>query len=290
MDVQLKRRDVQDIKASLGSSIPAIIATSPLEIIKMNAQVTSHNVTIRGMFRDVYKNHGVRGFYKGLGVSLCGQPMFWALYHPIKNNLRDHFANEDGSIDFWAKSGTIFAASLTASMTVNPLFVLKTRFQTSVLKTNPDGILKYRNIRYSQMIKDIFRNEGFSAFYKGNFVAQIKNTQLVPQMLLYEFFNEWSLNPLSDSNLFITDRSFVSGVAAKTIASCVVYYPVDVIRTNIRDKTTRVSIPTIIKEIYNRPGGLLNFYRGVGVYWISAIPTFGLITFGMNKLQTRLRD
>ena len=280
----LNERDKRNIKASLGSAIPAIILTSPLEIIKMNAQVTSGNITIRGMVKDVFRNHGIRGFYKGLGVSLCGQPMFWALYHPIKNNLHDNLANDDGSIDFWAKSSTIFAASLGASVTVNPLFVVKTRFQTSVLMPGAGSL------RYLEMIKNIFRNEGIGGFYKGNFVAQIKNTQLVPQMLLYEFIRDSSLNPLYDSNLFLIDRSFVSGVVAKTIASCIVYYPVDVIRTNIRHKTVHVSIPEVIKEVYRRPGGFLNFYRGVSVYWVSAIPTFGLITFGMNKLQIRLKD
>lgn len=73
----LREKDVRAIKASLGSSIPAIIATSPLEVLKMNAQVTSQNTTIREMFKDVMRTHGLRGFYKGLGVSLCGQPLFW---------------------------------------------------------------------------------------------------------------------------------------------------------------------------------------------------------------------
>ena len=79
----LRDKDKRDIKASLGGSIPAILATSPLEVIKMNAQVTSHNVTIRGMFKDVYRTHGIRGFYKGLGVSLCGQPLFWVRKIPF---------------------------------------------------------------------------------------------------------------------------------------------------------------------------------------------------------------
>lgn len=291
-------RDKRDIKASLASSIPAILATSPLEVIKMNAQVTSSNITIRGMFRDVFCTHGISGFYKGLGVSLCGQPAFWAIYHPMKNNLTDAFSNEDGSIDFWTKCGVIFGASLGASMTVNPLFVVKTRFQTSVLKKKKDGSLKHPNIRYAPTIKNIWKNEGkrgpdgikrsgIYGFYKGNFVAQIKNTQLIPQMLLYEFFNDADWNPLQDNHFFLFDKSFVSGVAAKTIASCIIYYPVDVIRTNIRDSTEVVSIPRIIREIAGRPGGLLNFYRGVGIYWMSAVPTFGLIAYGMKKLQTR---
>lgn len=208
-----------------------------------------------------------------------------AIYHPIKNNLIDHYSDADGNIHFWKKSGSIFVASLTASMSVNPFFVAKTRFQTSVLKKNPDGTLKHPNMKYNQLIKDIWRVEGARGLYKGNLVAQVKNTQLVPQMLLYEYIINAKWNPLNDSDLFLIDRAFISGVTAKTVASCMVYYPVDVIRTNIRDNVKNKSIATIIKDIGSRPGGILNFYRGVGVYWISAVPTFGLLSYGMNKLQ-----
>ena len=104
-------------------------------------------------------------------------------------------------------------------------------------------------------------------------------------MLLVDYFMEAPWNPLQSSNFVLADRAFVAGVAAKTIASCVIYYPVDVIRTNIRDNVENKSISRMIREIMARPGGLLNFYRGVGIYWISAVPTFGLLTYGMNKLQ-----
>jgi hypothetical protein len=65
-----------------------------------------------------------------------------------------------------------------------------------------------------------------------------------------------------------------------------VYYPLDNIRTNIRRYEENKSIPKVIAEIYNRPGGILNFYRGVGLYWISAVPTFGLIMFSYEKIKS----
>ena len=183
------------------------------------------------------------------------------------------------TIDFSRKCAAIFSASLIASMTVNPLFVIKTRFQTSVFKKNPDGTLANKNIKYKKMGKDIWKGEGMRGLYKGNLVAQVKNTQLVPQMLLYEYFNDAGWNPFTSNHLFLMDRAFVSGVAAKTIASCVLYYPVDVVRTNIRDNVENKSVMRMVREIFHRPGGILNFYRGVGLYWVSAVPTFGLITY-----------
>jgi hypothetical protein len=300
----LSTKTQRDIKSAAGAAIGGVIVTSPLEVIKMNAQVTSSKMNFRDMCRDVYNTHGARGFYKGLGVSLLGQPIFWVLYFPVYNNLsqyandnyqytingpRFQVKNENGNLSNTTKASVIFASSLVASMTVNPLFVYKTRFQTSVLKKNLDGSLKYPNMSYTSLVKDVWKYEGIRGLYKGNFVAQIKNTQMVPQMFLYDYFVNTSLNPLSDNNLMLLDKAFVSGIAAKT-GSSFMFYPIDVIRTNIRDNVENKSIFRIAKDISNRPGGLLNFYRGYSIYWFSAIPTFGLITYGYNKLQNYMKD
>lgn len=269
----------RDIVNSWTKSVGAVALCSPLELIKMNAQVTSSQKTIGSMFKSVYKTHGFKGFYKGLGVSLLAQPGYWTFYLPIYNNLKKRYSNNDGTIDFQKKMGIVFGSSMVASMTVNPLFVFKTRFQTSVLKTKPDGTLKYPKMNYLKMAKDIARKEGIRGFYKGNLVAQIKNTQMIIQMPLYDYLNEHPGNPLKKNNFILFDKSFVSGIVSKTVASCVVFYPVDCIRTNIRDNVQNKSIAQIVKQIYSRPGGALNFYRGVGIYWLSAVPTFGTFMY-----------
>lgn len=275
----------RDILMSWGSSGVAVAGCSPLEVLKINAQVTSKTLNIKGMFTDIYKTHGIRGYYKGIGVSLLAQPGYWTFYLPIYNMLKPKFTNKDGNIDFHKKIGIVFGSSLIASMAVNPLFVFKTRFQTSVLKKKTNGELKYSKLTYWRMAKDIARVEGLRGFYKGNLVAQIKNTQMIIQMPLYDYLNNHPLNPLEKSTIPILDRSFVSGVVSKTVASCMIYYPIDCIRTNIRDNIEHKSISNIVREIHKRPGGILNFYRGVGIYWLSAVPTFGMIMYIYEKAQ-----
>lgn len=193
----------------------------------------------------------------------------------------------DGQLDLSKKMGIIFVSSSVASMTINPFFVFKTRFQTSVMKKNMDGSLKNPNLTYKSLIVDMAKNEGIRGFYKGNLVAQFKNTQMMIQMPLYDYINNCKLmNSLfGKSDIIFLDKSFLSGVAAKTVASCLIYYPVDSIRTNIRDNVENKSIPAIVRDIYKRPGGFLNFYRGVGIYWVSAVPTFGTIMYIYEKLQ-----
>jgi Mitochondrial carrier protein len=284
---KLKEKTKKDISASSISASVAVLACSPLELVKMNSQVTSSNMTIRSMFKDVYRTFGMKGFYKGLGVSMIAQPGYWTIYMPIFNNLKDKYSNEDGTIDMSKKMGIIFASSSVASMAVNPLFVFKTRFQTSVLKKNVDGTLKHPKMSYSSLIKNMISQEGIRGFYKGNMVAQFKNTQMLIQMPLYDFlYNSDIMNQFfSKSDIPFLDKSFISGVLAKTVASCVVYYPIDSIRTNLRDNVENKSISRIVKDIYSRPGGVINFYRGVGIYWISAVPTFGIIIYGIEKLK-----
>ena len=282
----LSERTKKDILNSWGSAGLAVVATSPLEVIKMNAQVTSSKLSMVSMFKDVYKTHHFKGFYKGLVSSMIAQPGYWTFYWPIYNNLKEKYSI-DGQLDLTTKMGIIFLSSSVASMTINPFFVFKTRFQTSVMKKNHDGSLKNPNLTYKTLIVDMARNEGIRGFYKGNLVAQFKNTQMMIQMPLYDYINNSSfMNSFFGKNdVIFMDKSFLSGVAAKTVASCAIYYPVDSIRTNIRDNVENKSITTIIRDIYKRPGGLLNFYRGVGIYWISAVPTFGTIMYVYEKLQ-----
>jgi dicarboxylate transporter 10 len=282
----IQEKTKKDIVNSWGSAGLAVVATSPLEVIKMNAQVTSSNISIGSMFKDVYKTHHLKGFYKGLGASILAQPGYWTFYWPIYNNLKDKYS-VNGQLDFSKKMGIIFASSSIASMIINPFFVFKTRFQTSVMEKNTDGTLRNPNMTYKSLIYDMAKKEGIRGFYKGNLVAQFKNTQMMVQMPLYDYINESGpMNSLfGKSDIILLDKAFLSGVAAKTVASCVLYYPIDSIRTNIRNNVENKSIRTIVKDIYKRPGGLLNFYRGVGIYWISAVPTFGTIMYIYEKLS-----
>lgn len=259
----------RDITTSGLSSLLTVVACSPLEVLKINAQVTPSTNSVRGMVVDIYKTHSPRGFYKGLGVSCLAQPSFWMFYWPIYNKLKANAIETHGSFSTQNKMASVFIASLTGSMAVNPLFVFKTRFQTSVLKEPGTG----QKITYVGLARDIYQKEGIRGLYKGNFVAQIKNTQMVIQMPLYDYLNSQLQQP------------FVCGVLAKTIASCVIYYPIDAIRTNIRDTVENKSIVQTIRTIYKRPGGILNFYRGVGIYWLSAVPAFGLLVTLFEKME-----
>lgn len=283
----LSKETRADMKRSYLSSAAAIMVTSPLEVVKMNAQVTSGKLKIRQLFGDVYRTHGVRGFYKGLAVSLTAQPNYWLLYLPLYNNLKKRFSDpETQEISFLKKQLIISMSSFAASMTVNPMFVLKTRFQTSALKKDAQG--KPQRLHYGRLFGDILRKEGIRGLYKGNLVAQVKNTQMLIQMPLYDYLNEHPLNPLKESKFVLADRSFVSGVIAKTVASCAIFYPIDCIRTNLRDTSQMKTVPQVVKEIVGRPGGLLNLYRGVGVYWTSAVPTFGLMMYAWELFKNKV--
>lgn len=285
--LMLSQETKNDIVKSFGSSVFAVSVCSPLEVLKMNAQVTAttSKTSVHRMFKDIYQTHGIKGYYKGLGVSLLAQPGFWAFYFPVYNFIKPKFTKEDGSFELYHKIGCVTAATTVASVIVNPLFVFKTRIQTSVLKKNIDGSLQYPKPSYTEMARNIFLKEGIRGFYKGTFVAQLKNSQMMIQMPLHDYIKNHPSNPLDKSNIIIFDRAFVSGTISKTITSCLLFYPMDVVRTNLRDQVEYKSILQITKEIYKRPGGFLNFYRGVGTYWLSAVPAFGLTMFVYESIS-----
>lgn len=228
-------------------------------------------------------------------ATIASQPLYWTCYFPVYHYLSDSILNKSKSystknikevdnqfpekkkLTFGEKILAVSVASSVSGFIVNPLFVFKTRFQTSAL-TNI-------NTNYVSLIKTMIKNEGIRGFYKGNLVAQFKNTQMVVQMPLYDYFTSREvIQSLTNSNTNNGAITFGMGCLAKLISSTI-YYPLDNIRTNIRRYEQHKSISKIISEIYSRPGGIMNFYRGVGLYWISAVPTFGLIMYSYEKIK-----
>ena len=60
-------------------------------------------------------------------------------------------------------------------------------------------------------------------------------------------------------------------------------------RTNLRSNVANKSIMQIVRDIYGRPGGIANFYRGVVIYWISAVPTFGVLMYMYENSEKLLK-
>lgn len=235
-----------DFLIGMSSSIISYGITYPIDAIKTNFQLSSYknnSATVNNTIRQIYKSDGIRGFYKGISSTFITYPIFWGTFF--------------GTLSY----SNVFVASTFASLITNPLFVLKTRFQSDLVN-KPN---------YLNLIKQIYEKENIYGFFKGFGSTVINNTKLCIQFPLYDY-----LKIHTNSILF---ASMLSKIAASTI-----YYPTDLIRTNQRNSQVKISFLEATKNIY-KINGFIGFYKGVLIYNAVSIPNFIIMMFIKEYIQ-----
>ena len=169
------------------AGIATAILTNPIWVIKTRMLSTARNTP--GAYRGIthgtlslFREEGLRGFYRGLVPSLFGVShgaIQFMAYESLKNSFGS--AREGGktgltNLDFLALSALskIFAGSLTY-----PYQVLRSRLQTY------DAQAKYSGVR--DVVAQVWKREGLGGFYKGvvpNIVRVLPSTCVT--FLVYE--------------------------------------------------------------------------------------------------------
>jgi len=265
-------RPIRDSAVGFGTSASAIAITFPAETLVRQFHVTDrakHNT--RTLVKEMSKR-GARGFYQGLGPALITQPVFWAVYAPTYGALK-RFSGHDSFV--W-NMGQSYAASCFAAAVSNPLWVLRQRMQTEIVKGK-------RNT-YPSLIRELGRENGARTFFRGLNVTMVKNVQMMALMPLFEKWKDQAQSGegwggmIKTFGLNTTVVVAISAASAKIVSSTAVY-PLDVLRTNMRfveGKT--VTVRNVAKDVLlKRSGGALNLFRGLGWYWVSASSMFGLM-------------
>lgn len=257
--------------SGFASNALALSVISPIEVLKSQTQVTGKSNTIRNLAKNVYQKEGFRGFYKGLGAALATQPTFWTLYFPTYKYMKDNGYNK------FLSSYLSGAAGIVAS---NPLWVLRTRFQTEILRN--------QHFTYPSLVRKMMSEGGFRAFYRGTGVTLVKNTQIIVQFPLYEELKHIYDTKYSrkDASTFEKTVAYMGSGAVAKIASSSLTYPMDVMRTNLRLEPPSTSWLQMIQKIHSRKGGYLNFYRGLSLYLVSSAPVFA-ITMGCYEFFSK---
>jgi solute carrier family 25 folate transporter 32 len=222
------------------SSIISYSLTYPIDAIKTNFQIANlkQKPVISDVVKQIYSTHGIRGYYRGISSTLITYPLFWGIF--FQTNAQTN----------------VFVASTAASLFTNPLFVLKTRFQSM----SHNHQLTNQRLSYFNLTKNIYQNEGIGGFFKGFGSSVANNTKLWIQFPLYDEMNKR------------TNNVVVSSMVAK-IASATIYYPTDLIRTNQRNLKESKSMLEVGKSIY-KANGIKGFYSGVLLYNLISIPAF----------------
>lgn len=141
-----------------------VIITCPYEVIKINLQMNQPFLVNLSGLKSLYKG-AIACFLRDIPFSGIYFPLYWFLKE--KENYNPFLA------------GTIAAAP--AALLCTPADVIKTRIQT-INKTNNNKII---NTAFS-----IYKNEGFSAFWKGGGWRVLRSSpQLGITMIVYDFLS-----------------------------------------------------------------------------------------------------
>lgn len=176
------------------------------------------------------------------------------IYAPMNHLRSDAKVTSGENLIYGAISG------LVTRFCVSPMDVLKIRLQL---------LTRYQPIY--RVARDIFVIEGYRAFWKGNFPAELlyvtySSVQFyalsaMNRALRYSFASQWSES----------SRQFIAGGCAGTFATFVTY-PLDFLRTRGAATTagSRVIWSTI--RLVSAQNGLRGFYHGVTATVLSVFP------------------
>jgi len=151
-------------------------ATNPIWVVKTRLQLAveaagprkslAHAQTLGGglrMIKQIFREDGIRGFYKGLSASYLGVTegtIQWVLYERLKRLTAS--AEDHGSIGHWfSLLGSAGTAKCIASLITYPHEVLRTRLRQPMV----NGVPKYTGLL--QTLRLVIKEEGARSLYGG---------------------------------------------------------------------------------------------------------------------------
>ncbi|AMD19676.1 HCL475Wp [Eremothecium sinecaudum] len=267
--------------AGLTAGTITTVLSHPLDLLKLRIQLSVTKpvgTTYYQLAQDVFKGTGLlKEAYRGLGISLLGNSLAWGLYFGLYRYFKDVALNycypgsdtvgglKDSKLSssmYLITAG--FSGALTSVLT-NPVWVVKTRIMATSAKGPYKSTLEgfYR----------IYRNEGLGAFWKGLVPSLFTVSQGAIYFSLYDTLKFHYLHTSRDNTARkLTAFEIIAITCVSKMLSVTAVYPLVLLKTNLQDLGSKLSIKSLIKTVYSSRG-LTGFYRGLFAHLIRAIPS-----------------
>jgi len=137
----------------------------PCDIISQHQQINSNKENVRQQLRNtfdlaknVYKNEGILGFYRGFILSMITfgpqSMLFWHIFGSARESLsKYHYIKERQNAHIGLSAAI---SSVLTNVFMTPLDTIRARYQLSTKK-----------LSVKDVIKELWSNEGYKGFYKG---------------------------------------------------------------------------------------------------------------------------
>lgn len=195
------------------------------------AEQNAKYLGLSATLRKIWKDDGIRGFYRGLGPTIFGYLPTWAIYFTVYDTSKQTLARDlgpSGEEDFLNHILSALTAGAISTVCTSPLWVVKTRFMLQSLKDK--SVKPYRHT--GDAFVQIYKSEGLRGFYKGLLPSLFGVSHVAVQFPLYESFKSLARERL-DSDELQPSTILLCSSSAKMIAS-VTTYPHEVLRTRLQ--------------------------------------------------------
>ncbi|KAL4258112.1 mitochondrial carrier family protein [Pleurotus pulmonarius] len=292
------------VVCALSASYISTFAGYPLDSLKSRLQTIKTPITVPKLAAIVYREEGIKGFYRGLWIplitiSFLGAASFTIYTRTKELASRHDFLNRSSALDAALVGGMAGAmAGSLISFGSAPFELVKVRRQLEYSIAQARGLHIEKPPGTLDAVREIFRVNGIKGLYTGfrlHFIRDTSGTAL--------YFMEYD----GMRHLLGRDRSgeqgptppwlpihsslvpFVCGSFAG-VTSWALIYPLDVVKTKVQQRALageryRGPFETLSRLIKgpdpNNPkpllAGVTRIYRGLGVSALRSITTHGLL-------------
>ncbi|EMD39341.1 hypothetical protein CERSUDRAFT_112981 [Gelatoporia subvermispora B] len=162
------------LSAAACAGVATGTATNPIWVVKTRLQLATNNKppipAPRSMFggslqmiKQIAREEGIRGFYKGLSASYLGVTegtIQWVLYEKLKRLTKDT-EGKGGVLEWFGMLGSAGTAKCVATLITYPHEVIRTRLRQPMV----NGKVKYTGL--AQTLRLVIAEEGTRALYGG---------------------------------------------------------------------------------------------------------------------------
>lgn len=169
--------------SALSASWSVSTLTNPIWFVKTRMQLdlssTGQQRKIIDVVKEVFKNEGIRGFYRGLCASYVGASetmIYFVLYEKMKQIMGTSHENEKLSPLGYISSA--FVSKCTATIAVYPHEVVRTRLRQESVKDAKDKLYK----GFMQTLRKVYKDEKWAGLYGGmgaHLMRQVPNTVIM---------------------------------------------------------------------------------------------------------------
>jgi len=290
-----KWTSVKHCLAGAAAGVSGALVSCPFDVTRTLLQVqraSGHQPPkfygILGTMYGVLAQHGVRGWYKGLGTTMMAIGPNWAMYFGTYNKLKDAACKRGYEEGPGVHICTAIAAGAATDVAVMPLWMVKTRLQTQMLHST---VPKYTSTFHA--FRTIIKEEGFRALYQGLSPQLLGVVHLGIQFPLYELLKTKFSTQDDNKPLQLSVGGLIAASSISKAVASVVAYPHEVLRSRLQhqskhDPQRYTGLWNAVKRIATEEGWK-GFYRGMGANLLRVVPSTA-VTFATYEFLVKVLE